>query len=324
MPIEMVARRLCRRRARLTLDSARAAAAGAAAGRRRCAAAGRRSSGARGGGRRGGSADRAPPTSNMARIGPWAAPADRRRARRRAEALDVTGNLVFAGNGYVINKTNTNPYKGWTSKARSSWWRDCRRNWRRNRPPVAADAAGAARNAPNPLGEACTDYWTPEQYAAKNGALAVVTVANFQQVTAMANPNAGRRGRARRPRLNGPHFQVAKFQPPAACPAAPDCHRRPGADQRAVPGREAERRAGLLRHRRPTPSRIPSSSTARKKLTIHLAVHSDAGPRRKRDRHSGRQRPGAEERVRGDERAPRSHRPERAAARRPQREQRRR
>ena len=28
------------------------------------------------------------------------------------EALDVTGNLVFAGNGYVINKTKINPYEG--------------------------------------------------------------------------------------------------------------------------------------------------------------------------------------------------------------------
>ena len=27
------------------------------------------------------------------------------------EPLDVSGNLVFAGNGYVINKTNTNPYQ---------------------------------------------------------------------------------------------------------------------------------------------------------------------------------------------------------------------
>src|SRR5258706_8101024 len=26
--------------------------------------------------------------------------------------VDVTGNLVFAGNGYVINKTNINPYEG--------------------------------------------------------------------------------------------------------------------------------------------------------------------------------------------------------------------
>ena len=28
------------------------------------------------------------------------------------EAVDVSGNLVFAGNGYVINKTKINPYEG--------------------------------------------------------------------------------------------------------------------------------------------------------------------------------------------------------------------
>ena len=28
------------------------------------------------------------------------------------QPLDVTGNLVFAGNGYVINKTKVNPYDG--------------------------------------------------------------------------------------------------------------------------------------------------------------------------------------------------------------------
>ena len=34
--------------------------------------------------------------------------------------LDATGNLVFAGNGYVINKTNTNRTTVWTFTARSS------------------------------------------------------------------------------------------------------------------------------------------------------------------------------------------------------------
>ena len=28
------------------------------------------------------------------------------------DSLDVTGNLVFAGNGYVINKSGADPYKG--------------------------------------------------------------------------------------------------------------------------------------------------------------------------------------------------------------------
>ena len=46
--------------------------------------------------------------------------------------------------------------------------------------------------------------------------------------------------------------------------------------------------------------------------------------RRKRHRHSRRQRPGAEERVRRDQRAPGSHRARRTASRRTQRQQRRR
>lgn len=79
----------------------------------------------------------------------------------------------------------------------------------------------------NPLGEACTDFLTPEQYAAKNGALAVVTIANFQQLTAMANPNAaagfggfggGGGGRAG---LNGPSYQVPKLQQSPACASVP-------------------------------------------------------------------------------------------------------
>ncbi|HXA52670.1 MAG TPA: M28 family peptidase, partial [Candidatus Acidoferrum sp.] len=61
---------------------------------------------------------------------------------------------------------------------------------------------------------------TPEQYAAKNGALAVVTVANFQQLTAMSTPAAGGRG-GRGAGLNGPNYQPVKLRQPATCAAAP-------------------------------------------------------------------------------------------------------
>ncbi len=98
--------------------------------------------------------------------------------------------------------------------------------------PAAGDAAPAPANGPgappNPLGEACTDFLTPEQYAAKNGALAVVTIANFQQLSTMANPNAagafggfGGGGGGGRAGLNGPTYQVPKLQHPAACPVVP-------------------------------------------------------------------------------------------------------
>ena len=34
-----------------------------------------------------------------------------------AESFTVSGNLIFAGNGYVINKSNTNPYQGLDRKS---------------------------------------------------------------------------------------------------------------------------------------------------------------------------------------------------------------
>jgi len=162
------------------------------------------------------------------------------------QALDVSANLVFAGNGYVINKTKTNPYDGLDVRgkiivvagvppelaAQQGTGRGGRggegRGGRGGRGGENAGQAGDANNAANaqetgaggrgaaenqnPLGEDCVDYLTPEEYAAKNGALGVVTVAGFQQAAAMGNG----RGNAN---PNGPAYQVVKFQP--ACPTAP-------------------------------------------------------------------------------------------------------
>ncbi len=128
------------------------------------------------------------------------------------KAFDASGNLVFAGNGYVVNKTNANPYQGLDVSGKIIVVAGL--------PPelAALQAAGGrgGAGAQNPLGENCTDYLTPEEYAAKNGALAVVTVASYQQLSAMANPNGGRG-----PSLNGPPYQVVKFAQSAACPSAP-------------------------------------------------------------------------------------------------------
>ncbi len=96
-----------------------------------------------------------------------------------AASFDASGSLVFAGNGYVINKTNANPYKGLDVRGKIIAVAGL--------PPELAAQQSRRGPATNPLGEDCTDYLTPEEYAAKNGAIAVLRVANFQQLNAMAN-----------------------------------------------------------------------------------------------------------------------------------------
>jgi Peptidase family M28 len=157
------------------------------------------------------------------------------------EGFDVSGNLVFAGNGYVINKTKADPYEGLDVRgkiivvaglpaelAQQGGGRGGRGRGGANGAESGSNASGApaaaangrGANAANPLGENCTDYLTPEEYAAKNGALAVVRIADFQQVAAMGNPNGGRGGRGGAS-LNGPPFQVKNFHSNAACASAP-------------------------------------------------------------------------------------------------------
>ena len=147
------------------------------------------------------------------------------------EAFDISGNLAFAGNGYVINKTNTDPFAGLDVKGKIVIVAGM--------PAELASQAGGrgggrGRGAANPLGEECTDFMTPEQAAAKNGAIAVVTLQSFQQ---LAGSNAaglgGARGgdaggsggfgggeqRAGGP--NGPPYSVPKERATPACPAVP-------------------------------------------------------------------------------------------------------
>jgi Zn-dependent M28 family amino/carboxypeptidase len=164
-----------------------------------------------GGAGRGGDAPTGPRTTNYEYGKDWSAGS----GRAPENTIDISGNLVFAGNGYVINKSNTNPYQGLDVKGKiivvaglpaevAAW---------QNAATGRGGRGGAA--GPNPLGTACTDFLAPEQYAAKNGALGVVSVATFQQLTAAG----GRAGRGAS--LNGPAFQPVKFQQAAACPAAP-------------------------------------------------------------------------------------------------------
>lgn len=216
------------------------------------APAGRGGRGGGGGGNGGGGRGGTPQPTELTYAKDWTVSAGGRGAPP-LEAFDVAGNLVFAGDGYVINKTKLNPYEGLDVKgkiivvaglpAELAALQPGGRGGRGGRggagqagaaadapatPPAAdgqpAAAGGGGRaGAPNPLGENCKDFLTPEEYGAKNGAVAVVTVANFQQVTAMANPNAGGGfgGGGGRGGLNGPAYTVPKLQQPPACPSVP-------------------------------------------------------------------------------------------------------
>ena len=165
-------------------------------------------------------------------------------------AVDVSGSMVFAGNGYTVTKGNVNPYDGLDVKGKivviagvppeiaaqqAAAGRGGRGGGRGAAgasggtgavPPAAeadaaaAPAAGGGRGAApaNPLGENCTDYMTPDEAAAKNGAVAVVTIASFTQLTAMIPPSPGR-GPA--PAINGPAFSAPKLVAPPLCPSVP-------------------------------------------------------------------------------------------------------
>ena len=240
MPMELVGRQVVAEQSKASIT-----APAPAPGR------GGRGFGGGGGGARGGAAaPAAPRTTDFEYTKDWSVNAGGR-GQPPLEALDVAGNLVFAGNGYVVHKTKINPYEGLDVKgkivvvaglpaelaAQQAAGGGRGRGGRGGaEAPAAGDTApGAAPEGanrpgaapPNPLGEACTDFLTPEQYAAKNGALAVVTIANFQQLTTMANPNAAAAfggfggGGGGRAGLNGPSYQVPKLQQPQACPSVP-------------------------------------------------------------------------------------------------------
>jgi Zn-dependent M28 family amino/carboxypeptidase len=179
--------------------------------------------GGRGGGGRGGANSTTPRTTDFEYTKDWTVNAGGR-GTPPLEALDVTGNLVFAGNGYVINKNKINPYEGLDVKGKIVVVAGLPAEL------AAQQAAGGGRSGAqaNPLGEACTDFLTPEQYAAKNGALAVVMIANYQQLAAMANPNAvagfagfGGAGGGGRAGLNGPTYQAPKLHSTQACSSVP-------------------------------------------------------------------------------------------------------
>jgi Zn-dependent M28 family amino/carboxypeptidase len=136
------------------------------------------------------------------------------------DAADIAGaQMVFVGNGYVINKTNANPYQGLDVRgkvlvvagvppemAAAQAAAAAARGAGAGAGAAAAGGRGGGRGA-NPLGVENTDFVTPQGYAAKNGAVGVIMIPTFQQLATMATQVVGRGVGP-----NGPSYQVVKFQ----------------------------------------------------------------------------------------------------------------
>lgn len=242
---------------------------------------GRGFGGGGGGGRQGGGANAEPRTTNFEYGKDWTAAGGGGRGGS-PEAFDFSGNLVFAGNGYLLNKTNVNPYQGIDVKGKiivvaglPAELAALQNAAGRGR--GGAGGGGGRGAAQNPLGENCKDYLTPEEYAAKNGALGVVTIANFQQATAMANPNGGGgfggRGGAN---LNGPNFQVVKFKQAGACPVAPSITAGMELTNALFQGEKLS--GAQVFYGTESKSKLDSfDMNARKKLALKLTVKSTPG-----------------------------------------------
>jgi Peptidase family M28 len=181
---------------------------------------GGRGGGGGGGGARRGGANGEPRTTDFEYGKDWTMGGGGRGAAP-LEAMDVSGKLAFVGNGYIINKTSTDPFQGVDVKGKIVVVAGLPAELAAQQ---NAGRGGGGGRGNNPLGEACKDFMNPEQAAAKNGALAVITIPNFQQLTAQANPNAAGGfggGGGGRGGLNGPQYQVPKLRADAACPAVP-------------------------------------------------------------------------------------------------------
>lgn len=122
--------------------------------------------------------------------------------------------MVFVGNGYVINKSNTNPYQGIDVRGKvlvvAGQPVELAAAQQAGQAAMAGRGGGRGGAPVNPLGTENTDFMTPQGYAAKNGALAVITVPTFAQLSSMASPAPAGEGRGAG--LNGPPYQVVKFQ----------------------------------------------------------------------------------------------------------------
>ena len=268
-PFELVSRSII-------ADESKASVTGGGGGGRGAGGGGRGAGGGAGAGAGGGA-----PNAQFEFGKDWTAAAGGRGAPP-IHAYDVTGNMVFVGNGYVMNKGGADPYAGLDVKGKIVVVAG-----NPSDPTLAAQfaaaAAGGGRGAAPAAGQAtplqpCTDYLTPEQAAAKNGAIAVVTIANYQTLAAMANPNAGFGGRGggggRGPALNGPAYQVAKFALPPACPSVPGITAGMTMTNAIFAGEKMN--GQQVFYGAGSNAKLDGFAlNADKKITVHLAVHEE-------------------------------------------------
>jgi hypothetical protein len=231
-------------------------------------------------------------------------------------AVEISGGLVFAGNGYTVVKGEVNPYDGLDVKGKivviaglpqeiAAQQAAAGRGGRGGRgasgggsgaagasgasgstaPAAATDAAsetdarndaaaGGGRGAapPNPFGENCKDYMTPEEAAAKNGAVAVVNIANFTQLSGLNAAAPGRGGAA----LNGPAYFAPKLQQTPACASVPVITAGPALATAIFQGEKRD--ASQIFYAGGANAKQDSFAlNAEKKLSLHIGVHSEQG-----------------------------------------------
>lgn len=196
----------------------------------------------------------------------YAAPVGGFRGFPPANSFDASGNLVFAGNGYVINKTNRNPYAGLDVSGKIIVVAGI--------PAELAAEQGPGRRLgaeANPLGQECTDFLTPEEYAAKNGAAGVVRIADFQQLAFMSNTAL-----ANAVPLNGPFYQVNRFETTPPCPAAPSIIAGAQLTNAIFQGEKAD--AAEVFYAAGTNTKQDSFAlSTEKKLNVHVEIRSQKG-----------------------------------------------
>ncbi len=195
------------------------------------------------------------------------------RSTNPMETIDLSANMVFVGNGYVVNKSNANPYEGLDVRGKIIVTAGVPPELAALQAQLAAGRGGAGRGGPiqNPLGVNCTDYLTPDEAAAKNGAVGVINIANFQQVSAMVNPPAGRG-----PAINGPAYQVPKFIQPLPCPSVPSIVAGLGLTNAIFQGEKMN--AGAVFYAAGANTKMDSFALSdQKKISLHVVGKNDQG-----------------------------------------------